>query len=132
MNPNDPLRGVNYGGGHLPSWWLAGTERYNYLAYEQSFLPAAGEGAGPRDNWSTFNNYIEFDPIDGREVAYMATQTHDPWRSFNGVVSYAPLVVPKPGRTPPIRDDGYPGGTSDTPRLTPFSRAEWTSWHTIS
>ena len=130
VNPNDPLRGVNYGGGHLPSWWLAGTERYNYLAYEQSFLPATSTVFGhglTHNNFPSWHCNIEFDPTDGTELAYTSCQSTHP---FRGEVTYAPLVVPKPGRTPPIRNDGFIGTNST--RLDPFTRAEWTSWHTIS
>ena len=125
MNPNDPLRGVNYGGGHLPSFWLAGAERYNYMAYEQSFMPAAGglEMQEATNHWE-WHNGIQFDPKNGDELAYMACRTQQSSYNRGGWMSYAPLVVSKAG--PPILDNGGPQ------RNTPFTRAEWTSWHTTS
>jgi len=125
VNPNDPLRGVNYGGGHLPSWWLAGENRYNHLAYEHSFRPADGGLAQQDGNYHyEWHNGIQFDPKNGDELSYMTCRTQAPWTHKGGFMSYSPLVVPKVGR--PIRDDGGPQ------RQAPFTRAEWTSWHGTS
>ena len=89
VNASDAHRGTHNGGGHLVSWWLAGTNRYNHVAYEHSLVFPTISDESHTFQRSRSRFHIEIDPSNGDEKALVVTSDGS---KHDGIVSYHPWV----------------------------------------
>lgn len=89
VNSNDAHRGTHNGGGHLISWWLAGSNRYKHIAYEHSLVFPNISQQSHVHHRSAARYHIEIDPINGNEKALVVSSNGD---LNDGIVSYHPWV----------------------------------------